>query len=136
MTESPRQSLRVKLLVDQFMKKVDEVADDDDWAESDGWLGKMVLTDPAGDQTYVYEISEGKMAAADQDGRELTATMTMSVDTFLDLIDAALDGRGGEVFRQKYGRRHIQYAGKQWIVDSERFSKVFSRMAAAEKARR
>lgn len=136
MNEPPRQSRRIKLLVDQFMKKVEEVADDEDWAESDGWLGMMVLTDPKGDQRYVYAISAGKMTEVNQDGRELTATMTMSVDTFLDVIEGAMDGKGPEVFRNKYAMRHIEYSGKQWIVDSERFGKVFKRMAAADKARR
>lgn len=136
MTTPPRQSKRIKFLVDQFMKKVEGVADDDDWAETDGWLGKMVLTDPSGDQTYVYQIKDGKMTEADQNGRELTATMTMSIDTFLDLIEAAMEGQGGEVFRKKYGMRHIQYSGKTWLADSERFGRVFNRLAAAGAARR
>lgn len=136
MNDPPRQSKRIKFLVDQFMKKVETVADDDDWAETDGWLGKMVLTDPSGDQTYVYQIKDGKMTEVAQDGQELTATMTMSIDTFLDLIEGAMDGQGGEVFRKKYGMRHIQYSGKTWLADSERFGRVFNRMAAADAAGR
>ena len=41
-----RQSSMVAQLVDQFMAKVEEVAEDDDWRESDGWVGRMILKDP------------------------------------------------------------------------------------------
>jgi len=128
-----RKNPRIAQLVDRFMGEVERVADDGDWAESDGWVGCMVLGDDKGKQTYVYEIRDGKMQATDSPG-PYVATITMSVDTFLDLIDAALSGvsgRGELVFERKYAARHIAYEGERWIVDSERFRKVFRRMGAA-----
>ncbi len=49
MTEEHENS-RVAMLVARFMAQVERVADDDDWAESDGWLGRMVLWSPKGEQ--------------------------------------------------------------------------------------
>lgn len=135
MAQENRHNPKIAFLVEQFMKKVEEVATDEDWTESDGWLGRMVLRDHRGEQSYIYEIKDGKMTPAEQDGRTFTATITMSIDTFLDVMDAALDGRGGEVFSYKYARRHIIYDGEHWIVDSERFAKVFKRMGAAQAVR-
>jgi hypothetical protein len=125
-----RRNPRIAQLVDRFMAEVERVADDEDWRESDGWVGKMVLWDGKGKQTYVYEIRDGKMRATDSKG-PFVATITMSVDTFLDLIDSALgdvSGRAELVFERKYAARHIAYEGERWIVDSERFRKVFRRM--------
>ena len=85
-----RQSSMVAQLVDRFMAKVEEVADDDDWRESDGWVGRMILKDPdKGDQPYVYAIKEGKMVRTNSQG-PFVATMPVSVVPFLDLIDAAV----------------------------------------------
>ncbi len=67
------------------------------------------------------------MNHSDSEG-PFVASIRMSVDTFLDLIDAALSHRGEEVFEQKYAARHISYDGERWIVDSERFRKVFRRL--------
>jgi len=53
----------------------------------------------------------------------------MSEDTFLDLVEGALHGRGEDVFAQKYASRAIRYRGDQWIVDSERFRKVLKRLS-------
>jgi hypothetical protein len=129
--QAPAVGGSVHSLVQWFMAQVEQVADDQDWAESDGWVGKMVLTDSqAGDRQYVYEIRDGKMRASDSTG-PFIATMTMSQDTFLDLIDGATRGKGEETFQRKYAGRHIVYQGEQWIVDSERFRKVFRRLAAA-----
>ncbi len=126
--------IKINLIVQQFMKRVEEVADDEDWAESDGWLGKMVITmeeDEEGkheDETYVYEIRDGKMQLTTSAG-PFVATMKMSRKTFLDILTAAFEGRGEEVFMERYGARHVAYDGGFWIVDSERFRKVFRRMA-------
>lgn len=128
------ENTRVALLVDRFMAEVERVADDEDWAESDGWVGRMVLWSPKGQQTYTYEIRDGKMNKSDSQG-PFVATIRMSVDTFLDLIDAALRKRGEEVFEDKYAARHIAYDGERWIVDSERFRKVFRRLGVAQGAR-
>jgi hypothetical protein len=109
------------------MAKVGEVADEDDWKESDGWVGQMILVGAKGAQTYVYEVKDGKMALTDSTG-PFVATMSMSEDTFLDLMHAALRGRGEPVFRDKYRARHITYKGDSWLVDTERFARVFKRM--------
>lgn len=133
-----RKNPRIARLVDRFMGEVERVADDEDWKESDGWVGRMVLWDGKGKQTYVYEIRDGKMQATESKG-PFVATITMSVDTFLDLIDSALGGVPGRaelVFERKYAARHIAYEGERWIVDSERFRKVFRRMGAAAQVKR
>lgn len=119
----------VSKLVNRFMAEVERVADDEDWRESDGWVGRMILWSPEGQQTYIYEIRDGKMHESQSQG-PFVATIRMSVDTFLDMIDAALARRGEEVFEAKYAARHISYDGERWIVDSERFRKVFRRLGA------
>ncbi len=135
MSEDHR-GIRINVVVQQFMKRVAEVADDEDWAESDGWLGKMIITlDGGSDETYVYEIRDGKMQLTTSSG-PFIATMKMSRKTFLDILTAAFDSRGEEVFMEKYGARHVTYDGDFWIVDSERFRKVFRRMAKTAGARR
>lgn len=126
-----KQNPKIARLVGQFMAQVEEVAENDDWVESDGWLGKMVLKDDEGDQTYVYQIRDGKMQPTVSEG-PFVAVMTMYVKTFMDLIEVALKGGDTEmVFAQKYAGRHITYAGETWIVDSERFRKVFKRLSAS-----
>ncbi len=128
---------RIAQLVDRFMAQVHLAADGDDWKEADGWGGRMVLWDSKGKQTYIYEIREGRMQPTRSKG-PFVATITLSVDTFLDLIDAALSGISGKAeltFERKYAARHIVYEGERWIVDSERFRKVFRRMGTAAGAR-
>ena len=129
----PGQRPRIAHLVDRFMQQVELAADDEDWRESDGWVGRMVLKDPKGDQAYVYRIKDGKMVAADSQG-PFVATIIMSVDTLLDLVDSALNrppGMAEDIFQRKYAQRYIAYQGERWIVDSERFRKVFRRLGAA-----
>ncbi|KKL75364.1 hypothetical protein LCGC14_2055600 [marine sediment metagenome] len=125
----------INAIVQRFMLKVAEVADEEDFSETDGWLGKMVISSSDGEagasETFVYEIREGKMRLTESAG-PFVATMTMSRKTFLDIIHAALQGRGEEVFMTKYANRAISYDGGFWIIDSERFRKVFRRMAATK----
>jgi hypothetical protein len=121
----------VEELVQWFLSQVDAAADDEDWAESDGWVGKMVLTaSNEGPRVYVYEIRDGKMHPSNSPGPYI-ATMTMSIDSFLDIVKAATRGQGERAFQEKYAGRHIVYQGGRWIVDSERFRKVFRRLGAA-----
>ena len=129
---------RIARLVDRFMAEVEQAAGDDDWTESDGWVGRIVLWDGEEKQTYVYQIKDGKMEPTEFQG-PFVATVSMSVDTFLDLIDSALSGVPGRaelVFERKYAARHIAYEGERWIVDSERFRKVFRRIGSAAGTRR
>jgi hypothetical protein len=129
----PAEMSYVEKLVFRFMEEVEQVADHELWAESDGWVGKMVLTDSLrGDRVYVYEIKDGKMTPSNSPG-PFVGTMTMSEETFLDLITAATSGTGEVVFQRKYAGRHLHYQGDQWLVDSERFRKVFRRLAAAHR---
>ena len=139
MSEAHR-GVKINAIVSRFMKRVAQVADDEDWAESDGWLGKMVIwmeDDPDGtkhpDETYVYAIRDGKMQLTTSRG-PFVATMRMSRKTFLDILTAAFEGKGEEVFMEKYGAHHVAYDGGFWIVDSERFRKVFRRMGATKTA--
>lgn len=120
---------KIEQLVDFLMSKIAEVADDEDWKESDGWVGKWTII---GDQdiTKIYAIRGGKFYPTGEH-EQYTGQVEMSEDTFLDLVDGALKGRGEDVFARKYASRAIRYRGDQWIVDSERFRKVLRRIAAS-----
>ncbi len=86
----------------------------------------IVLVGPAG-VSKVYGIRGGKFFETSEQER-YTGEVRMSEDTFLDLVDGAIHGRGEEVFLEKYRRWHIEYFGEQWLVDSERFRKVLKRL--------
>ena len=117
---------KIEQLVDFLMGKVAEVADDEDWKESDGWVGKWtVLGD--NDLTKIYSIKDGKFYSIGEQ-ETYTGQVEMSEDTFLDLVAGALKGKGEDVFARKYASRAIRYRGDQWIVDSERFRKVLRRI--------
>jgi len=118
---------KIGRLVDMLMGKVAEVADDEDWKESDGWIGKWTIY---GEDsiTRIYSIKEGKFYPVGEQV-EYTGQVEMSDDTFLDLVEGALHGHGEDVFAQKYAARAIRYRGDQWIVDSERFRKVLRRLS-------
>jgi hypothetical protein len=118
-------------LVDHLMMKVSEVADQDDWKESDGWVGKWSITGPNG-ITRIYGIRAGRFYPAEPQDK-YTGEVEMSEDTFLDLMEGALHNRGEQVFAQKYAIHAIRYRGNQWIVDSERFRKVLKRLGALPK---
>jgi len=120
------ESSKIGRLVDYLMEKVAEAADDDDWKESDGWVGKWTVY---GEEsvTRIYAVRDGKFFITGEK-LEYTGQVEMSEDTFLDLMDAALHGRGDDVFALKYAARAIRYRGDQWIVDSERFRKVLRRL--------
>jgi len=121
------QNTKIGKLVDILMGRVAEVADDEDWKESDGWIGKWTIV---GEQNIerVYAIRDGKFHASDEQ-EEYTGQVEMSEDTFLDLVDAALRGKGEDMFVDKYRKAAIRYRGDQWIVDSERFRKVLRRLS-------
>ena len=118
---------KIGRLVDILMGRVAEVADDEDWKESDGWIGKWTIV---GEQNIerVYAIRDGKFHASGEQ-EEYTGQVEMSEDTFLDLVDAALRGKGEDMFVDKYRKAAIRYRGDQWIVDSERFRKVLRRLS-------
>ncbi len=113
-------------LVDFLMGKVAEIADTDDWKEADGWVGKWTIV---GDKnlTRVYAIKDGQFNIVGPQ-QIYTGEVEMSEDTFLDLMDAALKGRGEQMFADKYAKHAIRYRGEQWVVDSERFRKVLKRL--------
>lgn len=119
---------KVEQLVDYFMEKLSEVADEEDWKEADGWVGKWTIL---GDQdvTKIYEVRNGRFFSATPRS-VYTGEVEMSVDTFLDVVDGAIHGKGEDVFADKYGKRQIRYRGEQWVVDSERFRKVLRRLGA------
>ena len=121
------QGSKIGKLVDILMGKVAEVADDDDWKESDGWIGKWTIYGE-NSITRIYAIKDGKFCLTGEQV-EYTGQVEMSEDTFLDLIEGALHGRGEDIFAQKYAARAIRYRGDQWIVDSERFRKVLRRLS-------
>ncbi len=121
------ENTKIGKLVDILMAKVAEVADDDDWKESDGWIGKWTIYGESS-ITRIYSIKEGKFYPIGEQV-EYTGQVEMSEDTFLDLVEGALHGRGEDVFAQKYAARAIRYRGDQWIVDSERFRKVLRRIS-------
>ena len=125
---------KIGKLVDFLMGKMAEAADDEDWKESDGWVGKWTILGPAG-ITRIYEIHHGKFWPTTE-RQEYTGEVEMSEDTFLDLVDGALQGKGEDVFARKYAARAIRYRGDQWIVDSERFRKVLRRIGGVPIRRR
>jgi len=108
------------------MEKAAEVAEEEDWAESDGWVGKWTIVGAA-NVVKVYAVRGGKFYEASEQ-EVYTGEVTMSEDTFLDLVEGALQGRGEQVFMEKYRLWHIQYHGERWLVDSERFRQVLHRM--------
>ncbi len=120
------QGSQIARLIDHFLGRLAEVADEDDWKESEGWIGKWTIIGPLG-ITRVYEIRNGKFYPSTEQ-TTFTGEVEMSEDTFLDLIDAALHGKGEDIFAQKYARHAIRYRGDQWVVDSERFRKVLRRL--------
>lgn len=125
---------KIGKLVDYLMSRLAEVADDEDWKESDGWVGKWSILGPAG-ITRIYEIHHGRFWPTSE-RQEYTGEVSMSEDTFLDLMDGALHGKGEDVFARKYAARAIRYRGDQWIVDSERFRKVLRRIGGVPIRRR
>ena len=118
---------KIGRLVDKMMNQIADVADEEDWKESDGWIGKWTIY---GENiiTRIYSISNGKFYRIGEQ-EEYTGQVEMSEDTFLDLVDAALKGRGEGLFVDKYRTAAIRYRGDQWIVDSERFRKVLRRIS-------
>ena len=121
------ESSKIGRLVDILMGKVAEVADDEDWKESDGWIGKWTIYGE-NNITRIYAIRNGKFYSTGEQ-EEYTGQVEMSEDTFLALVEGALHGKGEDVFAQKYASRAIRYRGDQWIVDSERFRKVLRRIS-------
>ena len=109
------------------MKMVEDVGEPEDWAEADGWVGKMIISEKSSDREYIYRVREGKMVPVDH-SEVFTATIRMSSDTFLDIVEGALNSAGEETFMRKYANGSILYYGERWIVDSERFKKAFRRM--------
>lgn len=114
----------VERLVDYFISKLSEVADEADWREADGWVAKWTIT---GRVTKIYEVRNGKFSPIDPQDT-YTGEVEMSEDTFIDLMKGTMDGKGEEVFAEKYAKSHIRYRGDQWIVDSERFRKMLKRL--------
>lgn len=116
---------KIGQLVDHLIAKLQEVAGEEDWRESDGWVGKWTIL--GADVERIYRIKDGRFCPV---GRQehYTGEVEMSDDTFLDLVDAAMGGRGEQVFAEKYGKQYIRYRGANWIVDSERFRKVLKRL--------
>jgi hypothetical protein len=122
------ESTKIGQLVDFLMNKLGEVASDEDWKESDGWTGKWTIKG-SNMKPRVYMIQGGRFLPTTE-REEYTGEVEMSEDTFLDLLDAALAGKGEEVFAEKYAHSHIRYRGQRWVVDSERFRKVLKRLGA------
>jgi hypothetical protein len=114
-------------LVDEFMSSIAIAADEDDWEESEDWLARLTLKRRDGDENFIYHIQDGRMVRSEAEG-PYVASILMTVDTFLEVMDAAMGGRGEEMWLDKYGHGHIVYQGDRWIVDSERFRKVLKKM--------
>jgi len=120
------QGSKIGKLMDVLMNRVAEVADDEDWKETDGWIGKWTIYGENNIER-IYAVRNGRFYLISEQ-EEYTGQVEMSEDTFLDLVESALHGRGDEVFARKYAARAIRYRGDQWIVDSERFRKVLRRL--------
>ena len=118
----PGETSKIAQLVDHFIERLSEVAEDEDWKESEGWVGKWTILGPHG-ITRILEIRKGKFYPIPEQPN-YKGQVEMSEDTFIDLMAAALKGHGEEVFAKKYARYHIRYLGESWLVDSERFRKA------------
>lgn len=121
------QDSKLGKLIDHLMSKIAEVADADDWKESEGWVGKWTILGPQG-ISRIYAIRDGKFHPTGTQ-QKYTGEVEMSEDTFLDLMAGAIHGEGEQVFAQKYAKHAIRYKGDQWIVDSERFRKVLKELS-------
>lgn len=130
-SESPS---KIEQLIEHFMLQVSEVADEEDMKEADGWVGKWTIVGKNREIVKVYEVRDGRFWPTTKGG--YVGAVTMSEDTFLDLVEAALEGKGEEVFSHKYAKRAIEYEGDQWVVDSERFRKVMKRLGVVQIGRR
>lgn len=117
---------KIAQLVDHFIERLSEVAEDEDWKESEGWVGKWTILGSQG-ITRILEIRRGKFYPVPAQPN-YKGQVEMSEDTFIDLMGAALKHRGEEVFAEKYARHHIRYLGESWLVDSERFRKALRRL--------
>ena len=122
----------VAQLVDEFMFQVQVVADEEDWAESDDWVGRLILKRREGNEEHVYHIQDGQMVRSASEGPYI-ASLMMTVDSFLELMDAAMKGRGEEMFASLYGTSRIVFDGERWVADSERFRMVLKRMGAGRR---
>lgn len=111
------------------MGKVAAVADEDDWKEADGWVGKWIIVGQGRQIVKVYEIRDGRFWPTTP-RESYVGVVKMSEDTLLDVLAAAVHGKGAETFAEKYAKRHIEYDGDNWVVDSERFRKVLKRLSA------
>ena len=121
------ENAKIGKLVDRLMLRVADVADEEDWKESDGWIGKWTIIGENNIER-IYAIRGGKFYPIGEQ-EEYTGQVEMSEDTFLDLVGAALNGMGEDMFADKYRKAAIRYRGDQWIVDSERFRKVLRRLS-------
>lgn len=120
---------KIAQLIEHLMTRVADVADDEDWLEADGWVGKWtVYGEDKIERCYAIRNSRFYPTVEQE---EYTGQVEMSEDTFLDLVDASLRGKGEQMFIDKYRRAAIRYRGDQWIVDSERFRKVLRRLGRA-----
>ncbi len=79
----------VAALMDEFMLHVAASAEDDDWEDTDDWIGRVTLKRQEGDQDFIYYVQDGKMVRTQSEGPYI-ASILMTVDTFLDVMDAAL----------------------------------------------
>ncbi len=117
----------VAALMDAFMLQVEAGTQDDDWEDTDDWIGRVILKRQEGEQTFIYHVTDGKMVRTQSDGPYI-ASILMSVQTFLDLMDAALQGKGEDMWVSRYGAGRIVFQGDRWVADSERFRKILRRM--------
>ncbi|MFQ5874358.1 MAG: hypothetical protein ACE5JL_11230 [Dehalococcoidia bacterium] len=117
-------------LLDRFIAEVTRLVDDEDWKRFDDWVARLVLWGNDGKQTYVCELKEGRLGLSESEG-PFVATITMSVDTFVDLVEAALFGKAGSASERNYAARHIAFEGKRWVFDSERVRNIFRRLGSA-----
>ncbi len=117
----------VAALMDEFMLHIEASTEDSDWEDSDDWIGRVTLKRKEGDQDFIYYVEDGHMVRSQSKG-PYVASILMTVDTVLDVMDAALDGRGEDMWIRKYGAGHIVFQGSRWVADSERFRKILRRM--------
>lgn len=113
----------------EFMSRMSEGLSEQDAKETDGWSGCIVLHNSKSSEEFRFAVQKGRVQeVAHLDGAP-TATVHMSDTTFLDLVEAGISGKVEPVFIAKYRQGYITYEGARWLIDSERFRKVFKRLA-------
>jgi len=117
-------STYVERLLDKLIKLQDEVKEKDlrlkqYLIEGDGRAGLIEVLGPEGG-VFGFICRGGRIER--YEGSEYLTKITMSEDTFLDIVSGVAD------LDEAYARGHIRFSGKDWLVHAQRFRDGFKTM--------